>query len=228
MIKLIVLCLLPLFFSFNFSPMTQTIDLAQGQKTTQFVVNNSSSEPIPIVIKAVTRMQKIDGKEELNPTKDISVFPPQLIVPAKGKRTIRVDWKGKNKLQSEQAYRVIAEQVPLSLDAVKDKKGGIKILLRFMTALYVRPEGVKSDVSLTKFVVGKKLKLHVQNAGNAHQYLKDVKVHFFKGEKKINLAGKELESIEGQNVLGNTTRVFVLDLPKGLDSSFKGNISFAN
>ncbi len=222
-----ILLALPLLFSFTFSPMTETIQLGKGKNSVQFQIHNNTDKTIPISIKAVQRIQNIDGKEELPQTEDIKIFPPQLIVPKGEKRSIRVDWISKKKPTMEQSYRIIAEQVPLDIDKKNDGiKGGIKMLMRFMSALYVDPGNTKSHLNIVKLEsIAGKLKIHLKNSGSKHQYLKNVKIKISNGKTTIKLKKKDVEKLEGHNVLAGKTRIFEFSVDQKLNDNFEGTIS---
>lgn len=225
----IILCifLFPFIYSFNFSPMTQTIDLESGQKTATYQIENTTDQTIPVTIKAVRRIQKIDGKEELPSTSDLKVFPPQLIIPKGEKKTIRVDWKGDPKFNIEKSYRIIAEQVPLDLEKKKQSdKGGIKMLLKYMNALYVDPGKTKSSLKVDSYKIKKKLYIILSNLGTKHQYLKNLKIKFSKGKSTYSINKEELKLLDGQNILAKTKRSFEFKAPKGLTEGLKVSLTF--
>jgi len=220
--RLILICLLPFLFSFTFSPMTSTLNLNEDGDKAQFQLKNTTNKPIPIVISVKSRIQKIDGSEELPDTTKFQIIPPQLIVPPNDQRTIRLKWNGDKKFDIEKSFRVIAEQVPLNIE--KEKKSGIQLLLKYQAALYVITQKVSSDLKVIKFENGKKLKVWIENSGSAHQYLKDVSLSFSSKKKTLNVAKKELKILDGQNILAKTTRVFEFNSIKSLDKSFKAKV----
>lgn len=203
--------------------MTQTIDAGNGESKAKFEIENNTSEPIPVVISVVERIQLPDGNEKLPTAKNLKAFPPQLIVPPKDKRAVRIDWRGGKDFKTEKAFRVIAEQVPLDLKDKDDKEAsGIKMLLRYQAALYVDPGKTRPDLVLSDFSLGKELKITLENKGSVHQYLKGIQLKFVKGDKVLSLPTSDLKKLEGQNVLANSKRVFRLPAPKGLTKEFKG------
>ena len=203
--------------------MTQTIDLSKSNKG-QFQIQNPTDQAIPILLKAKERIQLADGTEKLPDTKLINIFPPQIIVPPKDKRTIKVSWTGNEKISAEKSFRVIAEQVPLNVG--EKKESGIKMLLKYQAALYVDNGKTKSDLKLKDFKQNKKLTIVLENVGNKHKYLKNLKIYFKKKNKTLELPLEELKTLEGQNILAKTLRKFKFTPIKGLDSSYKGYITF--
>lgn len=207
--------------------MQQTIELHKEESFARFMVENQGSETIPIVFNVKTREQKEDGSEVNLDTKDITVFPPQMLLPGGQKKAIRVNYKGIKKLSKELAYRVIAQQVPVNLK--EDKETGIKMLLKFQNVLYVKDNDYQSNLVLTKFTsTNKGVDVEVRNSGKGHQYLHQVAITFRKGKKTLSPSKKELDQLEGQNILAQSTRVFHFDEIKGLDENFVGQIKFEN
>jgi fimbrial chaperone protein len=213
LLSILIFC--TLLLSFSFTPMSQSIELGNKQKAAQFMVSNESDESVAIELTVKERKMAINGTEELPKTKDVTVFPPQMIIPAREKRTVRVNWISKEELKSERAFRVIAEQLPLKVDEKTKKRSGIQMLMRYMAALYVTPDGAKPDVRpLSHEVKNGDLLLTLENFGDRHRILIDpVLTIEDKGKKKIILKEKNLDGLAGENVLAKTKRTFTL---KGL------------
>lgn len=223
MLRLIIIAILPFLFSFSFTPMTKTLNIDKADKT-QFQIQNTSNKPIPVVLKVLSRIQKSDGSEKLPQTRDFQIIPPQVIVPPKDKRSIRLSYKGNKELDREASYRVVAEQVPLNVG--EKKKSGIEMLLKYQAALYVAKDEFQSKLDINKFEVGQKLKVYIKNSGRAHQYLRNVQIAFLKDENKISVSKKDVESLEGQNILAGVERVFEFSVPKGLTQSYKALLKY--
>lgn len=223
MLRLLIFTILPFIFSFSFSPMTKTLSIDKVDKT-QFEIQNNSNKPIPVVLRVLRRIQKSDGSEDLPTTSDFQIIPPQVIVPAKDKRSIRLSYKGNKKISSEASYRVVAEQVPLNVG--KEKRSGIEMLLKYQAALYVSKDEFKSKLEVKSFSLEDKLKVIVENSGLAHQYLKNVEIGFLKEEKKIIISKKELKKLEGQNILSGVSREFTFSKPAGLTKAHKAYIKY--
>jgi fimbrial chaperone protein len=209
--------------------MTQTIDLSNNQKKTQFQIDNTTSEAIPVSIKVYKRIQKIDGTEEMPETNDLKVFPPQLIIPKGEKRTIRVDWISKEKPTMENSYRIVAEQVPVDINEKDQKSSGIKMLLRYMAALYVNPGKTKAQLSIVKIENTKdKTKITVQNEGSKHQHFSaNFDISFKVDKKTIPLPKEHRKIFEGQNILAKSIRIFEMPLINGLSAKSEGTIKIA-
>ncbi len=224
---LLILCCLPFIFAFKFSPMSTSIELGDDQKHAQFFLENDSNEPMAIELTVKERVMNEKGEETLPDAKDVSIFPPQVTIPAKEKRTIRLTWNGDKKITDEKAFRVIAEQLPIDVNEKPKKKSGIQMLMRYMAALYVTPDEAEASIGGTYTVEKKTLKLKITNSGNQHLVLLKPFIQFKKNGKKWTLNETELKGIAGENVLAKSTRVFeaklTQDIPAGADFSIKVN-----
>ncbi len=212
---------LPLLVGFSFTPMSQTIELSQGQKEAQFILDNPTDAPMPLIVSVTTRQQNPTGPETLDKTSELTVFPPQLILPAKEKRTVRVQWKGEIGTV-EKAFRVIAEQMPVDVDKTKGKKTGIKMLLRYMAALYVNPGKTEAKLVVEKVEMAPSLRVTIKNEGSKHQLMMSPTLTLSKGSEKVKLTGDELQGLAGENVLAGSTRTFVLAYKARDLSAFTG------
>lgn len=223
MTRILILPGLMLLMSFAFSPMSQTIELGEGVKQVQYLVDNSTNEPMAVEISLRERIQKEDGTEETPATKALAAFPPQLIVPPKEKRSVRVTFIGAKPTQ-EQAYRVIAEQLPLDVDGKKRKGSGIKMLLKYVAALYVNPGETSAKLVVKVLESTPQLKLLVENAGTMHAPLTRPTLTLTAKEKKVVLKGEQLKGLAGENVLAGSKRVFTIPRDKDVDPSFSGTL----
>lgn len=211
--------------SFTFGPMSQSLDLNSNPKQVQYLVDNPTDEPMAVEISLKDRLQREDGTEDTPVTKDLAAFPPQLIVPPKEKRSIRVSWLGQRPA-GEKSYRVVAEQLPLDVDGKKRKGSGIKMLLKYVAALYVDPGDTSAKLELR--VVerkGDKLVLTVENKGSAHAPLTKPTLVLSREQQKIVLKTEQLKGLAGENVLAGVKRRFEIAAPSGVDASFTGTLT---
>lgn len=219
---LFLFSVLPFLFSFKFNPMSQSLELGQKNKSAQFFVENDTSENLAIELSVRERKMDVNGKEELPQTSELSVFPPQMIIPPKEKRTVRVVWNGPAKLETEKAFRVIAEQMNLDVDKKTKKGSGIKIMMKYMAAFYITPEDAASDLKAKL----ENNSLRILNAGNKHQIIANPKVTIRKGSDKWVLDEKDLGTMPGQNILAGSERVFSLTTTKKFPADAEVTLKF--
>ena len=100
-------------WAFRLTPMAAHF-APEGPKATQvFTLENNGSEKVPVQIEATTREVAADGTETRNKTNDFVIYPEQVVLLPNEKRNVRVTWSGKAKMPAEQAFRLIASQLPL-------------------------------------------------------------------------------------------------------------------
>lgn len=202
----------PLLCSFNFNPMSQSIELGENQKSAQFFIENDSFEKMAVELSVKERKMDENGVETLPATNELTVFPPQMIIPPKEKRTIRVNWLGRKDLLEERSFRVIAEQLPLKVDEKTKKKSGIQMLMKYMAALYITPKDAEPKLKvLSHQKSGKDLSILLENEGNKHQVLAKPLITF--GKK--SLKGEDLPGLTGENILSKSKRLFIIKNFKG-------------
>ena len=211
----IVFLIFPFLFSFTFSPMSQTIELSDDRQAVQFFLENDSTLSMAVELTIKERSMDVSGAETLADTKEVKVFPPQVIIPAGEKRAIRVSYTGKKDLKVEKNYRVIAEQLPLNVDAKTKNRAGIQMLMKYVAALYVAPEDTKPEIKIVSHSSnGKEMKLLIENSGGRHQLLNAPVIKYnVKGEKSEIKSG-DLPGLAGENVLAGTKREFIIKTTK--------------
>lgn len=197
-------------YAFKLEPMSSTIDLASGEVHANFTIENDTTLPLPIQIQLHQRAMNEEGSDILTPVTDLKAFPDQLIIPPEQKRSIRVMWSGdKTKLNSELSYRFIAEQLPVNLEK-KNSTTGIKMLLKYVAALYVTPKSAETKIKCDFLQEA----LSCTNSGNKHQILNFKKIKLEGKNIGYSLSNEELKKISGENVLANSKRTFKLNYIK--------------
>lgn len=201
--------------AFKFTPMSQTIELDKEQTKAVFTIENDSQEPMAIELKLRTRVMNQDGsekQEKLSESSPLSIYPEQLIVPAAQKRSVRVTWSSEDPLTKEKSYRVVAEQLPVNLED-REKSPGIKMLLRYVAALYINPGKLKSNVQLIKHQFkDDHLILELENKGLQHQVLNKMKLLFKNKDKEHEVLASKTQGLQGENILAKAKRIFQIPL----------------
>lgn len=196
------------------TPLSLVLKPSGGGTKQSVRVTNESNKPIAVQFSVTTR-QQINNKEVRKPAdKDFMIYPPQTIIPARTTQKVRVEWLGAGKIPREQAYRLIAEQVHVSLE--ERKQNGISFLMTIENGLYVQPNGSKSNVQVKDVRRhGNQLAVTLTNAGTRHQILRSATLNLKNGGQVLALKSKTLHGLEGNNVLAGATKRFMIPLPKG-------------
>lgn len=205
------------------------------EATHSFLIDNAGGEKIAVQVSMAKREIDFDGKET-NPEAQVDaefiVYPPQLVLGPNEKRTVRVTWTGDAQPKRELAYRIIAEQLPVDAEKrVRTKNTVIKMLLRYLGAVYITPRDAKAAlVPLSAERVTSKdgktpeLALTFENKGNAHRVLKDFKIKVSASGKALELSEADVKPLVGQNILAGSKRRFRLAWPKELPRT--GDLKF--
>ncbi len=222
---LLVLFALPAY-GFNFSPIVADFEPSGPGARQTFRLTNPNADSIPVEITVFERRMTVDGQDVLEPSDDFVVFPTQAILAAESSRVVRVQYVGPADINTEKAYRIIAEQLPVDLEALEEGTARLNLLFRYVGSMYVVPTNAASDVvieSVERVDVEGILSLAIvlHNHGNAHAILEDLVVElstrpFASTDGVVRLDGDELEGMRNQNVLAGHTRRFVLPLPTEL------------
>jgi len=217
--KIITLLLISnLSLAFSLTPLSQSIVIGQNKETAIYQVENKNKEPIAVEVSLVERIMDSSGKEKQPEVKDglFLLYPTQLILKPGQKRGIKVQWLAGD-VKSEKAYRIKVEQLPI--DFKKEKSSGIKLLLKYLGALYISKPDFKSKISARVSSANKEnISLTISNKGSKHQVLKKLRVILKKPGQSIELEADELKGIDGENILAGLTRKFVLKKNDKLES----------
>ena len=202
----------PLANALQMEPLSLVLKPSGGGANQVFRVINESNKPIAVQFGMTTR-QQIGNKEVRQPADDkFMIYPPQTIIPAKSAQKVRIQWLGDSQIKDEQAFRLIAEQVHVSLEK---EQTGVNMLMKLEGALYVQPRTSSSDVKVTQLTPqGNKLGITVTNTGNRHQLLNKATLNMKYGNQLISLKGNQLLGLEGKNVLGKSTQRFFINKPE--------------
>jgi len=206
------------------NPLSLVLKPTGGGAKQSVTVSNESNEPIAVQLSVMTR-QQVNNKEIRKPADhEFNIYPPQMIIPARSTQKVRVEWLGAGQLPREKAYRLIAEQVYVSLD--NSNQTGVKMLMTLVGALYVQPNGMKSNLKVTNVKRhGNQLAVTVANSGNRHRLMKYATLILRNGAQTISIKGKQLLGLDGNNVLGGATKRFLIPLPKGFkDGPWKAQL----
>lgn len=206
--------------AYSVSPilLTLTPKGAESKKTVD--IKNDSDEPIAIELSVAKRLISKEGVEsiEVNDATDkaFGIYPAQLVIRPNSTRTVQVQYLGDKSITTEQAYRMMVEEVSIDFErpAKKQKsQGGVDFLVEYRTSLYVAPKGAKADLvvkSLKK--ENDQLVLEVENKGNAHTMIVQPKLQ---SAGTVVLDEKSLGGMIDTNVLAGNTRVYKMPWPKG-------------
>ena len=210
--------------AFTLIPISATLAPKGYGAATSFRVENESSNRIAFQITMITRdMDEQGGESHQSASNLFTVFPPQGVIASGQRQNIRVVWKGPTDPTNELAYRIVAEELPVNFEA-ETKDSHIKLLVRYMGTVYVRPKNARprlQTIGLVKAADNSAstnlYELTLANAGGAHQGLMNcvLAVTNSTGQGTVIKAAR-LDTVEGQNILALHRRRFLVTLPTDL------------
>lgn len=215
-------------WAFKLSPMEMSFEPTGRGARGVFQVENDSDEPVTVEVSMAQRVMDLDGNDSTVPEEEsFSVYPPLIVLGPKKSQAVRVRWLGNPKPKTELAYRIIAEQLPVSL-TVEAPGARINLVIRYIGSVYIAPKGVKPDVVVESVSAEKgkdgerKLVIALHNRGTAHTLLDNLELDVLAGGKEgldktsVHLKPEELKGMAFENILAGHKRRFVLPWPTGL------------
>lgn len=206
-------------FAFKLSPMVVSF-AASGSKATQVLtLENNANEKVPVQVEVFTREIDSKGEEVRKPTEDFNVYPEQLVLLPNEKRNVRVTYTAGKNLSSEQAFRIVATQVPVEFKdrnaKAQTKKTSLNFLIQYVASAYVASDGVFPKVVIkdAQLVSSKKLAVTIANEGSAHKVLKAKTLRVLSGKDKLIEVPTPVE-LDAVNFLAKTERTITFTLPE--------------
>jgi len=212
--------------AFELTPLSVTVEPHGKQSSTFIKVTNKHSFPKAIQITMETRDPDLYDKEDNNQDAedDFLVYPPQFILEAESTKVCKISWIGNPSPTKELSFRFIVDELDVNLQDEEVTQSGIKLLMRYEGALYVKPQGLKGgDIKVMEEEIvsdeeGKHIAtITLHNAGDTHQIIKNSELIVTSVDdptKSVTLGPKELKGLEGSNILAGKTRKYQVELPK--------------
>lgn len=197
-----------------------------------FQITSLTQQPMAVQVQVTTWEPQANGEETRRPADDqFLVYPQQMIIPPGTTQNVRVQWLGDTQIESERAFRLIVEQVPVKLSE-QEKPIDVKVVMKVIGGLIVAPEGARHAVvaeQITARNVGgqKKLALTVRNTGNKYAVLANPQVMISNGSQTVTLQSEQLSELAGRSVLAGKTREVLLPWPRELrDGPLQAELSY--
>ncbi len=106
-----------------------------------------------------------DGRERLDPTRDLLAVPPLFRLAPGESRTIRVGLRVPFPEDREGSWRLVVGEVP---EAESRMRGGVRFALRLSLPVFARVPGAEADVLWELRRQGDRLVVEAHNRGRAH------------------------------------------------------------
>ncbi len=226
-VSIFLLCSLAMVPAFRLTPMVQEFTPSgQGARQT-FTVSNDGSRPIAVRIEFAHREIDIHGNETLREAPNMfTAFPQQMVVQPNSQQIVRVQWRGAPAVGQEQAYRIIARQLPVAFEQ-EQRDVNINIMFVYQGSVYVTPpqkqhQLVMESVRRTYDDEGNpQLTLEVNNRGNVHVIVGNPSVTVRSRQRgsivsELTLQGTDLPGLNGSNILAGNRRIISIPWPETL------------
>lgn len=211
--------------AYELSPIVIQLSPAGGGSVQSMVITNTHEVPIAIQVEAHRREQLPDGTEQREiEEEDLLITPPQMVIAPGSSQSFNVRWVGPPDIQTEQAYRIITEQVPIVIDREQrnDFTAQVSMQYRYEAALYVVPSGAQPLAR----VVGARpvsesgnqwLELDIASEGKTRAILQEPSLAVSApGGGEVNLTGEAVAALDGLNILAGNHRIVRLPWPEGV------------
>lgn len=217
----VIFFILSLANAFNFTPMVKNIPPKGKERVQSFFLENKGKEKVAVQLNVYKRTTNELGEEIRHPSELVTVFPEQVVLMPEQKRTVRVSWNGPEQVATEEAYRLVVEQMPVGLKEKTKDKTGVIFLMKYVASIYITPENAKSKVVMVEAEQVKKgstkqLKLNLKNIGNAHQVLNTMWLDFKSKGQKVRIEAKNIKTLVSINLLPGNQQIFYMPWPDGL------------
>ena len=146
------------------------LELNAAQNADALSLSNTGETPIRAQVQ-VFRWRQIDGKDVLEPTRDLVATPAMLSIAPGARQLVRVVRVGSASTK-EGSFRIIVSELPAP--SIEKSKAGLSFLLKYSLPVFIAPLE-KSDTarpSLSAGVLGNALE--VSNSGRMHARLSQV------------------------------------------------------
>lgn len=206
----------------SFTPIEVDFSPAGRAATQVFRLENTTAEPTAVEISAKTRKMEPNGDDTLGDADDqFSIFPAQVVLQPGQVQTIRIQYKGSAALDSERAFRLVAEQLPIDVGQAPQNGGRMRLLVKYVASAYVVPANVKAilsvqDIKTVSDSKGRWLDVTVLNEGTTRKILRDARLIV----GSTTLEGAAVKGLAGENILAKTTRTFRIPAPANLTTPF--------
>lgn len=214
--------------AFKLVPMVAQLTPNGSGKSQVFQITNNGQSRIAIQMKVTTRKQDLQGNEIRESSDDFLIYPEQISLAPNDSRNVRLTYKGKEDIKSEQAYRLIAKQLPVEFET-SSQQSQLKFLFEYVASVYITPMDTspKLEVTMQK-MENQKIVLRIKNTGSSHQLLKDISANIRFKNEDISFSKEIQDAWDATNLLADSEREFIIPTKFKSSDSDQLKISISN
>lgn len=150
-------------------------------------LTNTGSDPLHAQVR-VFHWSQVDGKDVLEPSRDLVVSPPMVTIAPGDRQMVRVIRQVPPPTGNEASYRVVVDELPIDAG----DRPGLKFVLRYSVPVFLAPMGdppVKTALQASWDSSPEGPMLRVSNTGSGHAQIADVVWRGAKGQNTMLLPG---------------------------------------
>lgn len=198
-------------------------EFAAGRQAVQtFRIENPGTQPVAVELTVHRREMATDGSDVLTPAPDaFTVFPDQIVLQPGQTQSVRVQWLSQEIPSAELAYRLQAEQLPIDVGTDAGERSGLRLLVKYLASMYVRPDepaaALSAGIDVDERDGQRVAVVRVRNDGNAHAIVQAPMIDITAGGARVEFTAAQREAVHGKNVLAGVERELVLPWAPNLD-----------
>lgn len=183
------------------------VDFVDQDKSASIMLSNESINPNNLQIRVFKWEQDATGTDQLLATNEIAVSPSIVNMQSNGVNNIRLVRINNTQVQSEQAYRIIVDELPKPIDSRK-VSNGLQVLVRSSLPLFVVNSKNISDLKAQLISVDNKIFVQVENIGTRHILLQELSVFDKNTSQKYKI---NVNTVNGYLLAGKSKQYEILD-----------------
>lgn len=211
-------------FAYELEPIVVQLASSGNGSVQSMAITNTHDVPIAIEVSVYRRSQKPDGSEDrAEELDDVLVSPPQMVIAPGASQSFKVRYVGSPDVTQELTYRVVTEQLPISLreERRNDFSAKVSMRYRYEAALYIVPSKREPVFRLLSAEpisddTGKYVQLDIASEGNMRAILQQPSLTLSAGGASAVLTGESVKELEGLNILAGNHRIVRLPWPESL------------
>ncbi|HEX2084016.1 MAG TPA: molecular chaperone [Xanthomonadaceae bacterium] len=152
-----------------------SLTLEGRQNAEMLWLSNSGKQPVQVQLR-VFRWTQADGKESLEPARDLVVSPAMQALAPGQRQVVRIVRTSPVPMAAEAAYRVIVDELPTA----GGQPQGLQFVLRYSVPIFVVPESPEGKPAIAPVLEARLLGgedggiLEVRNLGTQHAQIADL------------------------------------------------------
>jgi fimbrial chaperone protein len=172
------------------------LEMRENAPSSAVTVRNTGTAPFDVQTR-VFRWRQEGGRERLEETRDVVTSPPVTTLQPGATYSIRVVRVGRQRLASEEAYRVLVDQLP---DQATQRSGTVALVMRHSIPVFLMPQNAATpNIAWSVGRRNGRLVLRAENKGDRRLRLAKMNVIFPDG-RRVNFG----EGLLGYALAGST------------------------